>query len=482
MNTPYFPVWRRKLAALGRHKARARQQSPVEIEAQCRGFLSAQALKAPDDGKHRRRRVFSLSRVFWCFIWQVLQPRTSCRAVVRQVQAFCETERRTFDESTSAYCQARARLPIACLQQALSDSAQAADRFSLQGIEGWTRPIKVVDASSVRLPDTDENRDAYPYPSGQRPGCGFPVMQLCGLYSLTSGAMINTVQGVWSAHEVRLFKDLWPELHPGDIVLGDRPFGAYVLLALLPKRGVDVISRLHQGRRFKPRQGKRIGPGEWLVTWHRPPKRPDYLTEQQWDQAPETLIVRIIHVRIQHKGFRTRELWISTTLLDPTRYPAEQIAQLYRRRWDMELCFRDLKTSMGMEELRCRTPAMVHKELLAFLVAHNFMRCLIAQAASAHHVCRTRISFKGAVDAVRSFHQAMRMARSRRQANRLYRRLLEILARDLVPLRPGRSEPRAVKRRPKPYNRLTKPRHLYREVPHRGKRIQKTPGRKPSLS
>jgi hypothetical protein len=482
MNTPYFPAWRRNLAAVGRHTARARQQSPVQIEAQCRSFLSQRALRPPEDGPCRRRRVFFLSRVFWCFIWQVLQPRTSCRAVVRQVQAFCETERHTFDESTSAYCQGRGRLPLVCLQQALRDSAQAADRLSLQGIEGWTRPIKVVDASSVRLPDTSENRKVYPYPSGQRPGCGFPVMQFCGLYSLTSGAILNTVQAPWFAHEVPLLRALEPELQSGDILMGDRMFGAFTLLALLPLRGVDVVSRLHQGRRFRPRQGRRIGRREWLVTWSKPPKRPDYLTEEQWAVVPESITVRIIHSRIQQKGFRTQELWISTTLLDPSAYPAEQIARLYHRRWNMELCFRDLKTTMGMEELRCRTPAMVHKELLAFLIAHNFMRCLIAQAASAHQVCRTRISFKGAVDAARSFHQAIRLATSRRQANRLGRRLLEILARDLVPLRPGRYEPRAVKRRPKPYQRLMKARHHFREVPHRGKRIQKKPGRKPRLS
>jgi hypothetical protein len=481
MNTPYFPAWRRKLAAVARRVSRSRQQTPVEIESQCRRFLSARALTPPTEGK-RRRRVFFHSRVFWCFLWQVLQPRTSCRAVVRQVQAFCETEQRHFDENTSAYCQARGRLPIACLQQALTDSAQAADRLSLQGVPDWTRPIKVVDASSVRLPDTDANRKLYPYPSGQRPGCGFPVMQVCGLYSLASGAILKTVQGPWAANEVRLFKDLWPELRSGDILMGDRPFGAYVLLALLPLRGVDVVGRLHQGRRFNRRNAKKIGPSQWLVTWTKPPKRPDYLTGEEWSTAPDQITVRILHVRVATKGFRTKELWISTTLLDPIAYPAEQVAHLYLRRWDMELCFRDLKTAMGMEELRCRSPAMVHKELLAFLVAHNFIRCLIAEAASAHQVCRTRISFKGTVDAARSFYQAMRLARSARKAISLYRRLIDILARDLVPLRPGRREPRAVKRRPKPYARLTKPRHLFREVPHRGKRIQQKPGRKPRLT
>jgi hypothetical protein len=482
MNTPYFPAWRRKLAAVGRHTANCRQKSPVEIEAQCGPFLSERTLKPPEDGTHRRRRVFFLSRVFWCFLWQVLQPRTSCRAVVRQIQAFCETEQRRFDENTSAYCQARGRLPIACLQQALADSARSADHLSRQGVPGWTRPIKVVDASSVRLPDTKENRNFYPYPSGQRPGCGFPVMQVCGLYSLASGAILKTVQGAWSANEVRLFKDLWPELHSGDILLGDRPFGAYPLLALLPLRGVDVVSRLHHGRRFSRHQAKRIGPSQWLMTWSKPPQRPNYFTEAEWAEVPLQITVRIIHVRIQQKGFRTTELWLSTTLLDPIAYPAEQVAGLYLRRWDMELCFRDLKTTMGMEELRCRTPAMAHKELLAFLIAHNLMRCLIAQAASAHQVCHTRISFKGAVDAARSFNHAMRLTRSQRHAQRLYRRLLQILALDLAPLRPGRIEPRAVKRRPKPYSRLTKPRHLYRELPHRGKRIQKKPGRNPRLT
>jgi hypothetical protein len=307
-------------------------------------------------------------------------------------------------------------------------------------------------------------------------------MKVLGLYSLASGAIQKTVEGPWFRSDMRLFQDLWPELSPGDIAMGDRAFGAFLALALLPLRGVDVVSRLHQGRRFNPRKAKKIGHSEWLLTW-RKPQRPDYLTAEEWSAVPEQITVRIIHICVHIKGFRTQELWISTTLLDPIAYPAEQIAQLYLRRWDMELCFRDLKTTMGMEELRCQSPAMVQKELLAFLVAHNFIRCLIAEAATTHQVPRTRISFKGAVDAARSFHQAMRLARSCRQARRLYRRLLEVLALDLVPLRPGRWEPRAVKRRPKNYSRLTKARRLYKPPSlHRKARIPKTPGRKPRLS
>jgi hypothetical protein len=154
----------------------------------------------------------------------------------------------------------------------------------------------------------------------------YTLLPVCGLYSLRSGAILNTVQSPWSAHEVPLLRALWPEWQNGDILMGDRAFGAYTILALLPLRGVDVVSRLHQGRRFRPRQGRRIGPGEWLVTWHKPPKPPDYLTEEEWAQVPESITVRIIHVRVQEKGFRTQELCISTTLLDPIAYPAEQIA------------------------------------------------------------------------------------------------------------------------------------------------------------
>lgn len=467
---------------MGRRTPCLSRQSPVEIESQCRQFIAAGTLEPPVDGKRRRRRLFFLSRVFWCFIWQVLQPRTSCRAVLRQIQAFGETEHLRFDESTSAYCQARGRLPITCLQQALKDSAHAADRLCPEGLAPGSRPVKVVDASSVQLADTDENRARYPYPSGQRPGCGFPVMQFCGLYSLRSGAILDAVCSTWSAHELPLFRALWPRLQPGDILMGDRAYGSYMTLALLPLRGVDVICRMHQSRRIRPRDAQRIGPGQWLVTWRKPPRRPDYLTPEEWRELPEQITVRIIRVRVSEKGFRTQELWISTTLLDPVAYPVEYIAELYRRRWDLELCFRDLKTTMGMEELRCRTPAMVQKELLAFLIAHNLIRCLIAQAASEHHVCRTRISFKGAVDAARSFHQAMRLARSQKQVRLLHSRLLEILARDLVPLRPGRCEPRALKRRPKPYQRLTMPRSIFREAPHKGRKSPSIRRPAPGLS
>lgn len=271
-------------------------------------------------------------------------------------------------------------------------------------------------------------------------------------------------------HDIRMFRDIFELFCPDDIILGDRAFCSYYVMAKLPMQKVDAVLRLHQKRILNKRCARRIGHSDWIATWSRPVQRPAYIDQDEWAALPEQIDVRIFRFRIRRKGFRTKVVWITTTLTDPLAYPAEQIAQLYALRWDIELCFRNLKSTMGMGELRCRTPTMARKELLAYIVAHNFIQCLVAEASTHHNVPRSRISFKGATDAARGFHSAMYRIRSKREFKRLCARLLEIIALDLVPQRPGRKEPRAVKRRPKPYPLLTQPRHIYREIPHRGKK------------
>ena len=263
MHTPFFPLWRRNLARGGRRFVQHRQQSAVEIEAQFGRFLAPQTLARPPCGPASRTRVFFLSRVFWCFLWQVLQPRTPCRAVLRQIQASCETADQHIDESTSAYCQARARLPRACVDAALRQSAAAAERVCPDGIPGWTRPVRVADATCIRLPDTPRNRAVYPYAGCQRPGCGFPYMKILALFSLASGAILELAQGVWKVSEVRLLLGLKKSLRAGDILLGDRAFGSFFILASLPRMGVDVVSRLNRRRCFAPGRARRLGPSEW---------------------------------------------------------------------------------------------------------------------------------------------------------------------------------------------------------------------------
>ena len=293
---------------------------------------------------------------------------------------------------------------------------------------------------------------------------------MLALSSLASGAVLAARETGKHIHDMRMFKAFFDRFKPGDIALGDRAFCSFFSMATLRLGAVDSVFRLHQRRLLNKRRARRIGPSDWIATWERPFQRPDYVEQEEWDALPENIPVRIFRVHLKRNGFRTQTLWIATTLLDPVADPVERIAELYRMRWDIELSFRDLKTTMAMEALRGRTPAMVRKELLAFLTAHNFIRCLEAEAATRHSVPRHRISFKGTIDAARAFHAAMSRARSKGKTKELRDRLIEIIALDLVPERPGRREPRAIKRRPKPYPLLTQPRREFREIPHRGKK------------
>lgn len=464
MNTPFFPLWRSKLAAYGRRPAR--YQCAAEVENEFTRFLPRALLAQEPQGLGSRKRIYTRKLTFWCFLWQTLQPDTACRAVVRKVQAEHETHRRKIDESSSGYCQARARIPLALFQNGTEQSAQCADRMALNRVPGWNRPVKVVDATSFRTPDTPANQKRYHYPTGQKKGCGFPVMRALAIFSLASGAISQIVTAACYTSEMVMLKSLWRTLLPGDIALGDRVYGCFIFLAAMPLQGVDVVARLSQGRNLDLRHAKKLGPHDWQTCFPKPPVPPDYMPPTEWKSLPANIPVRIIRLCLQIKGFRTRTLWIVTTLLDAQLYPATAICDLYLQRWQMELSFRDLKTTMGMESLRCRTPEMIEKELRVFLIAYNCVRALMAEAAITHALSRQRISFKGTIDSLRSFIPVMFRAVSKQARVRLHSRLLEILAADALPVRIDRSEPRAVKKRPKHYPLLTKPRRIFKAPAH----------------
>jgi hypothetical protein len=446
-------------------------RSAAEVEDQFARFLPKNLLARAPEKKGSRDRIYSLRRTFWLFLWQVLSPKTSCRAVVRKVQAEAENVRKKIDESSSAYCQARARLPIERCDNAVRYTAEYADRKAIDGVPGWDRPIKVVDASSAQVPDTTANAKSYHYPTGQKKGCRFPVLRFMALFSLASGVIHDITTAACYTGELTMLKVLWPCLNPGDILLGDRVYGCFPLLATLPLQGVDVVARLHQGRNLDLRHAPKLGHDDWLATFHKSYIVPPYMTRMEWGKVPATILVRIIRANIVARGFRSRTIWIVTTLTDAKRYTREAIVELYLRRWEMELTFRDLKTTMGMEVLHCLTPQMIEKELRMFIIAYNCVRTLMVESATKYHIPPQRISFKGTVDTIRSFYPAMLRVVSTRARNRLRSRLLEILAADELPFRPGRIEPRAVKRRPKQYPMLTAPRHVFKEIPHKGNNI-----------
>ena len=471
MLTPYFPALRSRLAALGRRTAQTvRQTTLAQLQQHLRDLLPAPLLSSEDEGPNSRERIYTLRLTFECFLWQLLKPKTSCREVVRQVQAlFALHDQGPVDDGDSAYVQARLRLPRQRLEQALSATAQTADRRvgSVGQLQG--RPVKVADGSTTQLSDTAENQRRYPQPATQKPGCGFPVLKFVALFSLASGALLNVFLGSLHHHDLRLLRGLWEQLKKGDILLGDRAYGEYTTLAGLPPQGVDVVARLHHRRKVDFRKAQRLGKHDGLFVWTKGCQRSEILSASAWALLPAQITVRILRFTTTIRGFRSRRVTLVTTLLDPKLFPAGDLVALYARRWRLELCLRDLKTTMGMEVLRCKTPDMAEKELLAYLVAHNLIRCVMAEAVARDPVDLERVSFKGSLDALRQYSAAIAQARNRKMRRQLWEDLLCNLVRDLVRKRPQRTEPRAVKRRPKPYPLLNQPRRRFVEISHRSR-------------
>jgi len=346
MHTPYFPALRSGLAALGRRTAHALRQATLgQLQEHLRHLLPAPLLSATDDGPNSRDRVFNLRFTFECFVWQVLKPKTSCREVVRHVQALLRlVGRAVIDEGDSAYVQARLRLPPERLEQAINSTAQAADRRVGSGGQIHRRPVKVADASFTQLPDTQKNQKRYPQSPVQKEGCGFPLLKFMVLFSLCSGAVLNVVFGNLHDHDLRLLHGLWQALKQGDILLGDRAFGEFTALASLPKLlGVDVLARLHQCRKADFRKAKRLAKYDGLFVWSKDWYRSEVLSASEWDLLPAQITVRIIRFSATIRGHRSRRITLVTSLLDPQLYPAQELMELYARRWRLELCLRDLK-------------------------------------------------------------------------------------------------------------------------------------------
>lgn len=399
----------------------------------------------------QRDRVFTPWITFCAFLGQVLQRGASCRDAVRRVQAWhlaAGTEV-SVDGATGGYCQARGRLPLGSVRAAFERLVQCCDTRTRTQDQWQGRTVKVVDGCGLSMPDTGANRKVFPYAGGQKKGCGFPTGQLVGLFSLATGHLVKFVVSSWKAHEAPLTRQLVGWVHKGEVLLADRAFSNWGLISLFQRKGVDVVMRLHQARRT----------GTGRVRW-RKPQRKDRWEKSLWAELPESLELRVVRFRVETPGFRTDHIAVVTTLLDERKYPDSVIAELFRLRWQVEIDFRDIKTTLGLDVLRTQTPAMIEKEIHLQAIAYNLVRLLMLEAASQHQVPPSRLSFKGTVSTLRAF--AHLFATSARVAAQRYEDLLLALASDPVPLRPNRSEPRAVKRRPKVYQFMTKPRHAMR--------------------
>lgn len=446
-------------SALAQMQLKAEQLSRSSLSelSQVFGCFFSDALLEPTAKReHSRRRIYSLRTTFWAFLSQVLSPRTACLEVVRKIQSYCSEQGLDIPSgSDSAYTQARGRLPTDRLKQAFEE---VRNKLEQQCRESWKwhgRSVRVIDGTGITLADTPENQAVYPQPAEQRRGCGFPVMQVVGCFCLHTGALLHWVSGKLAEHESPLLKRLLPMLHEGEIILTDRGFSSYSNLALCQQQGLDAVMRLHQARQIDLRQGKRLGKEDRLVVWERPQIQKGW-TRQQWNALPGAIAVRLLRLNIQNRGFRPQQLVIVTTLTDPKIYTREDLADLYYQRWQVELYFRDIKTSMQMEQLRCKKPDGVEKEMIMFAIAYNLLRLLIVHAACQYHLLPRQISFKAAADTLRHYRQAFRASKGKpREVDRLWREMLEVITHKIVGNRPNRSEPRAVKKRPKNYQRMT---------------------------
>jgi hypothetical protein len=321
------------------------------------------------------------------------------------------------------------------------------------------------------MPDTEENQAEYPQARTQKRGVGFPILRFVVVLCLRCGAVLDARVGPYKGKqtgETALLRTMLDQFQAGDIVLGDRYFCSYFQIALFLQLGVDCLFRMHQKRQVDFRKGRRLGRWDHVVRWKKPDQLPEWMTQEMYDAFPEELEVREVKRRIAVKGFRVKVLVLATTLLDAELYPQEELAQVFRVRWQAEVDLRSIKSAMQMDVLRCKTPAMVRKELWMHLLAYNLVRTVMAQAAAGAGRLPREISFTAAMQLLRNFAPQVALL-SQAMARRMHKILLGALGREVVGDRPDRYEPRAVKRRPKEHRLLNEPREKARRRMARGR-------------
>ncbi len=449
-----------------RRASQCRQQIIGNQDLCFRELLPKEQVEAAID-RHKvlyRERLYTPLVTIWTFLYQVMAPDQSCRAAVARLLAFwCVGGKGSASAKTDPYCKARKRLPEKLLAELARSSADDLQREvpSTELLEG--RTIKIVDGTTVSMPDTPANQRTYPQQSAQKEGLGFPIIRMVGLISLSCGAVLDVAMAPYSGKktgETTLIRQLLHHLKAGEILLADAIYSNYWTIALLLRRGVDILSH-HDGRRkIDFRKGQSLGRCDHLVFWQKPAKQ-WWMSKKLYRSLPETLCIRELKVAISQKGFRPKQLLLTTSLLDAQRYSKQELAMAYRARWHAELDLRSIKQVMQMDVLRCKSPAMVRKELWMHLLGYNLIRKLMAQAASQAGVNPRDISFKGTLQTLLAFASAGWSCPGRR--NELHHAVLKAVATHRVNDRPDRVEPRAVKRRPKKQIYLNEPRAVAKE-------------------
>ena len=417
-----------------------------------------------------RSRLYTPFVTLVLFIRQVLSPDKSCKNSVANFLASVSTEDNDNipSSNTGPYCKARQKLPTETIESLVKLSANLLSESSDARWKIYNREVKLIDGTTLTMADSKANQARYPQHDAQKAGAGFPMMRLVAILSLTTGAIVDYAIGAYKGKgtgEHALLRQIKGSIRKDDIVMGDRYFPCFFVMADLQSIGADGIFKAQSQRKYDFRKGKQLGPKDHLVSWTKP-RKPQWMEQAIYDNYPDQITIREFKV----KG----EIYV-TTFEDHKRYHKMELAKHYKQRWQVEVNFNSLKTIMSMDHLRSKTPDMVHKEIAVHFLAYNLIRTLIAEACRNSERLPVQVSFKGTIQLFNSFVSWLSFAANSDKAHDI---LLQAILKNKVGNRPGRIEPRAVKKRPKAFRRLNKSRELERaEII---KRMQKNGNKKDS--
>jgi hypothetical protein len=409
---------------------------------------------------------YNTAIVLWAFISQVLADGKSCScssAVSRIVAFFAALGHALPSSNTGDYCNARQRLSLQALEEL---ALLVAKNTEVIASHTWLwkdkHHVKLVDGFTATMPDTEKNQREFPQ-HRQEPGCGFPIMRVCVVLSFATAMILNAAFSKYQGKgtgETALLRTMLDSFDSNDIAVFDRYYCSYMMLAQLQQRGVHACARLHASRSDDFRSGTRLGKNDRLVLWERPP-RPPWMSVEEYEQMPETMIVRMVRYSLAARGCRTQNVTIVTTLVDPVEYSAEEIAELYGFRWSVELDIRHIKRALNMDHFRCKSPAMVKREFWGMILGYNLVRKVICEAASYSGVLPRRLSFTQTCAFLLQMGMVWALLGVQEKS---LESLLKHLGGQVVPDRPGRYEPRVKKRRQDKYPPMKKPRHVLKKL------------------
>jgi hypothetical protein len=431
----------------------------LEAESIQRVFREEDALFGQDD-------IFSTPIVLWAFLAQTLRDGkgAACSAAVADIATYMlQTSQRPPCGDTGDYCRARAKLSLTALRRLVVESAGQLERDADPSWLWKGLHAKLVDGFTFTMPDTLENQEAFPQLHAQNPGVGFPIARACMVISLATACVCDVAIGPYEGKqsgENALLRDMLDTFDEGEVVVFDRYYCSFMMLAMLSLGGVHACTRQHQRRTSDFRRGRRLGKDDQLITWTRP-VRPPWMSKAQYEEIPETLILRELRYNVIVPGRRTEALTVVTTLTDAEDYPKEDIAELYGLRWNVELDIRSIKQTLGLDHVRCKTPEMVRRELWVTLLAYNLIRKVIATSAAIHDKQPRRLGFTLACQAVLASWMLLSTGWCS-NARAMHTTMLAQIAANEVAHRPGRIEPRVLKRRRHRYPLMQNPRDQLR--------------------